>query len=332
MWPLHNGRFFGLQIAVVGYPEVPPSEIFDRVVAVAIAAEEAGFSTVTVMDHMHHPLGMGQVEDPVLEAYTLLGAIAARTSRAWLGTLVASVSYRNPAMLAKQVTTLDVISRGRALLGLGAGWYEEEFEAYGVDLATLAVRRQRVREAVEICRSMFAGERPVLHGQEYRVNAPLNHPAPIQGAGLPILLGSSGGPRMIRLIAQLADVANLTSGFDDLPAHLELLNSTPRSRGALLTSGFATLMVGDTHAEALRKRDDFIRRAGLPDWTDFGDAGQFHDRLAQRWIVGDDEEVLRQLKAVYAMGVDGVIVDLRADGLDVEAVKRAGRLLVEASS
>jgi alkanesulfonate monooxygenase SsuD/methylene tetrahydromethanopterin reductase-like flavin-dependent oxidoreductase (luciferase family) len=275
---------------------------------------------------------MGQAEDPVLEAYTLLGAIAARTSKAWLGTLVTSVSYRNPALLAKQVTTLDIISRGRALLGLGAGWYAEEFNAYGIDLATLAVRRVRVKEAVDICRAMFAGEPPVLHGHEYRVDAPLNYPTPIQGARLPIVLGSGGGPRMISLIGQLADVVNLTSGFDDLPAHLELLKTASKSRGDVLTSGFATLIVGDTHAEAVRKRDDFIRRAGLPDWSDFGDAGRFHDGLAQRWIVGTDDEAVSRLKAMYAMGLDGVIVDIRADGLDAESVRRAGRLLVEASS
>lgn len=332
MWPLHNERFFGLQIPVVGYPEASPSEIFERVAAVAVAAEEAGFSTVTVMDHMHQPVGMGKAEDPVLEAYTLLGAIAARTSKAWLGALATSVSYRNPALLAKQVTTLDIISHGRAMLGLGAGWYQDEFTAYGIDFATLPVRRARVKEAVEICRAMFAGERPVLQGQEYAVDAPLNHPTPIQGAGLPVLLGSSGGPRMIKLIAPLADVVNLTSGVEDLPAHLELLRANAGSNRNLVTSAFATLMVADTRADAARKRDDFIRRAALPGWDELGDAGDFHSRLAQRWIVGTDDEAVDRLKAIYDIGFNGLIVDLRADGLDVDAVKRAGRLLLEASS
>lgn len=332
MWPLRNGRFFGLQMPVVGYPEPSPNEIFEHVVAAALAAEEAGFATVTVMDHMHQPLGMGRAEDPVLEAYTLLGAIAARTEKAWLGALATSVSYRNPALLAKQVTTLDIISRGRAFLGLGAGWYEDEFTAYGIDFATLPVRRARVKEAVEICRAMFAGERPVLDGHEYVVDAPLNHPSPIQGGGLPILLGSSGGPRMIKLIAPLADVVNLTSGVEDLPAHLELLRTNAGPNGDLVTSAFATLMVGDSHAEAARKRDDFIRRAGLPEWNEFDDAGDFHSRLAQRWIVGTDDEAITRLKAIYDMGFNGLIVDVRADGLDVDAIRRAGRLLLEASS
>ena len=122
----------GLQIPNFTYPGVPVGELFERVAEVAVAAEEAGADTVMVMDHFYQLAMLGPVEHEMMEAYTLLGAIAARTSRVKLGTLVTGVTYRNPAILAKIVTTLDVISSGRAFLGIGAAWFEEEHHALGV--------------------------------------------------------------------------------------------------------------------------------------------------------------------------------------------------------
>src|SRR5262245_62358267 len=123
--------WFGYHLPQFTYPETSSAELFDRVVEQAEAAERAGFGLVTVMDHLYQIGGVGQVDEPMLEGWSVLNALARETSRVRLGTLVTGVTYRNPAMLAKMVTTLDITSNGRAMLGLGAAWNDVEHEGYG---------------------------------------------------------------------------------------------------------------------------------------------------------------------------------------------------------
>src|SRR5215203_899130 len=158
----------GLQIPNFTYPDTEPADLFEKVAAVAVAAEDAGADTVMVMDHFYQLAMMGPPELEMFEAYTLLGALAARTKTVKLGTLVTGVTYRNPAILAKIVTTLDVISRGRAFLGIGAAWFDVEHEALGVDFPPVKERFERLDEAVLICQGMFRGERPTFEGKHYR--------------------------------------------------------------------------------------------------------------------------------------------------------------------
>ena len=145
-----------LQIPNFTYPGVPREELFDRVSAVAETAESAGFGAVMVMDHFYQLPMLGPPTNEMFESYTLLAAIAARTEHVLLGTLVTGVTYRNPAILAKIVTSLDVISHGRAFLGIGAAWYAEEHEGLGVDFPPLGTRMQMLEEAIEICRACSA--------------------------------------------------------------------------------------------------------------------------------------------------------------------------------
>ena len=166
---------------------------------------------------------MGPPEHEMLEAYTLLGALAARTTTVKLGTLVTGVTYRNPAILAKIVTTLDVISSGRAFLGIGAAWFDLEHEGLGVDFPPVKERFERLEEALLICRAMFRGERPTIEGKHYRVRDAINSPAPVTPGGPPIMIGGQGEKKTLRLMAQHADMANLTSGFDEIPRKLEVL-------------------------------------------------------------------------------------------------------------
>jgi alkanesulfonate monooxygenase SsuD/methylene tetrahydromethanopterin reductase-like flavin-dependent oxidoreductase (luciferase family) len=128
----------------------------------------------------------------MLEAYTLLGAIAARTERVLLGTLVTGVTYRNPAILAKIVTTLDVISRGRAYLGIGAAWFDVEHRGLGVEFPRLGDRMDMLEEALQICRAMFREERPTFEGRHYRTHEAINSPPPVRAGGPPIMIGGSG--------------------------------------------------------------------------------------------------------------------------------------------
>src|SRR5215471_4165672 len=159
----------GLQIPNFTYPGVAPEDLFERVATIAVAAEEAGFDTVMVMDHFYQLPLLGPPDNEMFESYTLLGALAARTSKANLGTLVTGVTYRNPAILAKTVTALDVISKGRAFLGIGAAWYDVEHDGLGVDFPPVKVRFEMLEEALQICRGMFRGERPTFEGAHYRV-------------------------------------------------------------------------------------------------------------------------------------------------------------------
>src|SRR3954465_2547779 len=146
---------FGFQIPGFRHGDAPTNEMFDRTLAHALAAERSGFESVWVMDHFWQLPPLGGPDEPILEAYTLLGALAARTERVKLGTLVTGVTYRNPALVAKIVTTLDVISHGRAILGIGAAWYEPEHEGYDFDFPRAGERLDRLEEAVQICRAMF---------------------------------------------------------------------------------------------------------------------------------------------------------------------------------
>src|SRR4051812_6457370 len=213
----------GLQIPNFTYPGVAPDQLFDRVADVAVAGEESGFDTVMVMDHFYQLPLLGPPEHEMFEAYTLLGAIAARTSRAKLGTLVTGVTYRNPAILAKTVTALDVISKGRAFLGIGAAWFELEHEALGVDFPPVAERFERLEEALIICRGMFRGENPTFDGTHFRVKDAMNVPAPIQPGGPPILIGGQGERKTLRFVARYADAVNLICGREDIPRKIEVL-------------------------------------------------------------------------------------------------------------
>src|SRR4051812_45345033 len=154
----------GLQLPVFSYPGLPDDRLFDRIVEVALAAEASGFDSLFLMDHVQQIGGIGRPEGPILEPYTLLGGVAARASRIRLGTLVSGVVYRNPALLAKLVTTLDVISQGRAILGLGAAWYEDEAQRYGYAWPPVRERFERLEDALRICRAMFSQDRATVRG------------------------------------------------------------------------------------------------------------------------------------------------------------------------
>src|SRR5262245_66384799 len=159
---------FGLQIQNFTYPDVAPGQLFERVSDVATTAEAAGFDVIIVMDHFYQLPHLGAPDREMFEAYTLLGALAARTERALLGTLVTGVTYRNPGLLAKEVTALDVISRGRAIWGIGAAWYQLEHEAIGFEFGTFTERFEKLEEALQIVKSMFVNDTTTFEGKWFR--------------------------------------------------------------------------------------------------------------------------------------------------------------------
>ena len=208
-------------LAVCRMPDVGFAETLE----LAEQAEAAGFDLVTVMDHFYQIPLNGLEEEPMLEAYSTLGAIAASTTRVQVGTLVTGVTYRNPALLAKTVTTLDVISGGRAILGIGAAWNESEHAGYGYDFPPIRERMDRLDEALTICRRMFTEERPSFTGRHYRIDGALNSPRPVQPGGPPILVGGGGEQRTLRLVARHADISHwFPTGLADLKRKGEILD------------------------------------------------------------------------------------------------------------
>ena len=199
---------FGLHHPSYTFPGVPDDRLFDRVVENAQAAEKAGFDLFTVMDHFYQIRGIGPDTEPMLEAYTTLAAVAARTSRIKLSTLVTGVTYRNPALLVKEVTTLDIISKGRAVLGIGAAWNEDEHLGYGFEYPPIGKRMDRLHEAVQIAKLMFTEERPSFTGEYYRIERALNVPRPIQKGGPKILIGGGGERRTLRILAEHGDIGH----------------------------------------------------------------------------------------------------------------------------
>jgi F420-dependent oxidoreductase-like protein len=216
--------WFALHLPNYTFPDEAPERIFDNIVEQVRAAEEAGFSLVTVMDHLYQIPGVGPVTDPMLEAWSTLAAIARETTRVRLGTLVTGVTYRNPAYLAKTVTTLDAISGGRALLGLGAAWNEEEHRGYGYDFPPLRERMDRLDEALTLIRAMFTEERPSFDGRHYRIHEALNVPRPIQPGGPRVMVGGGGEQRTLRIAAKHADLTHwFALGIETLRRKTDLL-------------------------------------------------------------------------------------------------------------
>jgi len=216
--------WFGLHLPSYSHPDTPPEQLFDRVVEQAKAAEAAGFDLVTVMDHLYQIAGIGGPEEPMLEGWLTLAAIARETSRVRLGTLVTGVTYRNPALLAKEATTLDVISNGRAILGLGAAWNDVEHEGYGFEFPPVGERMDRLDEALAIIKAMFTEDRPSFHGEHYSIERALNVPRPIQPTGPKILVGGGGEQRTLRIAAKYADLTHWFSmGLDVLKHKNEVL-------------------------------------------------------------------------------------------------------------
>jgi F420-dependent oxidoreductase-like protein len=186
-----------------------PGRLGADLATVARTADDAGFEFVAVMDHFFQIGAIGPPEREMLEAYTTLGYLAGCTSRAKLLTLVTGAVYRSPGMLAKIVTTLDVLSGGRAWLGIGAAWNEEESNGLGIPFPPVAERFERMEETLQICLQMWSGDESPYHGRHYRLERPLNSPQALSSPHPPILIGGSGERKTLRLVARYAQACNL---------------------------------------------------------------------------------------------------------------------------
>ncbi|OIQ83257.1 pyrimidine monooxygenase RutA [mine drainage metagenome] len=304
----------GYQIPNFTYPGRVPAEIVPTVIRQAREAEAAGADAVFVMDHFYQLPGIGDPDDPMLEAYTLLGALATATERVQLSTLVTGNTYRNPTLLAKAVTTLDLVSGGRAVLGLGAGWFELEHQQLGFEFGTFTDRFHRLEEALAIILPMLRGERPTVSGDWYSTEQAINEPR--LRDDLPLLIGGGGEKKTFRYAARHANHLNLICNASDVPRKLDALaarcDEEGRDRSTLETSFLGFVIVDEDGDAARRMHAEMLASRGI-DLDTMDDATR---RLAtDRHFVGSPDDVADQVKTrVLDAGVDGFVFNLVANG------------------
>ncbi|PHV68340.1 LLM class F420-dependent oxidoreductase [Williamsia muralis] len=219
----------GLHIADFTYP-AGPSGLADDLVTIAQTAEAQGFAKLSVMDHLWQIGPVGPVDTDMLEAYTALGYLAAVTEKVDLLAWVTATVYREPGLLAKAVTTLDVLSKGRAYLGIGAAWNEEECVGLGLPFPSTAERFERLEETLQICLQMWSDDNGAYDGKHYRLGSTLNVPQALRRPHPPILIGGSGEKKTLRMVAQYAQACNLF-GEPDVEHKLNVLRSHCESVG-----------------------------------------------------------------------------------------------------
>jgi F420-dependent oxidoreductase-like protein len=300
---------FGVQLP--NFSGFDPADLFEHVTGLATAAEEGGFDSVWVMDHFFQLPPLGGPDEPMLEAYTLLGALAARTRRVQLGTLVTGVTYRNPAILAKIVTTLDVISRGRAILGIGGAWYDVEHQGLGVDYPADRVRLDMLEEAVQVCRAMFTGDDVSFSGTHYRLDHARNLPRPVQAGGPRIMIGGGGEKRTLRLVARYADqcnvtgdVATLTRKIDVLRRHCAEVGRDPAEVGVT----WMTPLILTTSSQNTAEVREMLAGAASAEETAGFTVGQPHEipELVAGHIEAGADEVIFSFAFADAAGITAV--------------------------
>jgi len=315
----------GYQIPNFTYDGVADADLFANVAAQAAEADRSGFDTVMVMDHFFQLPMLGPPDHAMLECYTVLAALSQHTSNARLAALVTGNTYRNPAVLAKTVTALDLVSGGRAQLGIGAGWYELEHESFGIPFGTFTDRFEKLEEALNIILPMLRGERPNLDGKHYQVKDVINQPPPL--SRIPVMIGGSGERKTLRMVAQYADAANFTSPLDEVPRKLDALAAHCDRLGRDLTDITVSMnrvcCIADTADEALDDLKAFGRTIGF-DYDAMDEDSRAMILSLFTW--GGPDEVEEQLTTALASGVDGFTLALPANGHKPGRVEMLGQV------
>lgn len=292
---------FGLQIPSFTFPGRPNDNVYDVARDLAREAEQEGFESVWLMDHLFQIPVVAPETDPILECWTTLAALAEATTTVKLGTLVSAVGFRPPSIVAKVVATLDVISKGRMIAGLGAGWCDWETLAYGFPFPPTPVRLQQLEEMVKILKAMWTDERATFEGEHFHVRDAICSPKPVQQPHVPIMIGGSGAKVTLRIAAEHAQAHNIGLGgpeecrkvLADLREHCDRLG---RDYDAIWKTRLTPILFAESEAD-IQRRIDHLRPAAEPE-----------ESFRARTLVGTVEQVTAQLQTLIDAGIEGFIV------------------------
>ena len=316
---------FGLQIPLFSFPGVANDDLFERVSDIAVTAEDSGFDSVFVMDHFYQLPGLGAPQENMFEAYTLLSALAACTHTVRLGCMVGGMTYRNPAFLVKTVTCLDVISKGRAIWGIGAGWFEKEHHDYNFEFGTFTDRFEKLEEGLQIAKSMFVNDTTTFNGKWFKVTDAFNTPKPVQAGGPPILIGGSGEKKTLRMVATYGDACNVFGDVTQVRHLMGVLDEhcakLGRDPSEICRTRLGTLIVGETMEAAQAKLGERLGGATIDQLP-----ADMQARVKGMFIVGDADEVGAKVQELLDAGLDGIVVNM-PDAHNLEAVALAGSVL-----
>src|ERR671921_1730066 len=278
------------------------SQIADSLKNLITKAENSGFDSFWVMDHFHQIQFVGRPEEPMLEGWTVISVLAAITTKIKLGTLVTGIIYRYPSVLAKVAATLDVLSKGRLFMGIGAGWNEQESLAYGISLPSNQERMLRLEEAIQVIRKMWTEEPYAsFNGKYYQIRNAYCNPKPIQKPSPPILVGGSGERKTLKIVAKYADACNLFGSIQTIKRKLDVLKEhckrVGRDYDSILKTKLDLVVIDDSEELARKRAQQFYK--GIPEQ-------QIRDR--EFAIYGTREDVSRQIELLEEAGIQYLIL------------------------
>ncbi|HYK86746.1 MAG TPA: LLM class F420-dependent oxidoreductase [Ktedonobacteraceae bacterium] len=294
-----------------------PAEAYETMVRVAQEAEASGYASIWLYDHFHTV--PTPTQEVTFECWTSTAALARDTKRVRLGQMVTCNSYRNPALLAKMASTVDALSHGRLDFGIGAGWYEHEYVAYGYGYPSTRERLDRLREAVQIILAMWTQEEASFEGKYYQIKGAINQPKGVQKPHIPLLIGGGGEKVTLRLVAQYADGCNIGGDIATIKHKLAVLKQHCEELGRDYNSIKRTTLIDDcviaeTEAEALAKLTP-QQRANLQE-------------LRQKWLIGTPEQIRERLAEYAEAGIQELIVRF-VDAAQIEPVRLFAREFIK---
>lgn len=284
-----------------------PVEAYETMTRVAQTADETGFESVWLVDHFHTIPQPSQ--EVTFECWTSTAALARDTKRVRVGQMVSCNGYRNPALLAKMASTVDVLSHGRLNFGIGAGWYEHEYRAYGYPYPDAPERLRYLREAVQVIQAMWTQEEAVFEGQYYQVRGAINQPKGVQKPHIPMLIGGGGEKVTLKLVAQYGDACNVNGDIDTIKHKFDVIKqhcqTVGRDYNSILRTAGTVCAIGETEEEALASIPERMRRL-------------FGDRI-QGALIGTPDTIRQRLAEYEAAGVQELLVTF-ADRTNLDSI------------
>jgi F420-dependent oxidoreductase-like protein len=288
-----------------------PIEAYETITSVAQTAEECGYAAVWLADHFHTTIP-GPSQEMLFESWTSMAALASDTRRVRIGQMVTGNSYRNPALLAKMASTVDVISHGRLTLGLGAGWYEQEYRAYGYDFPSASERARQLREAVQVILEMWTQKEATFEGNYYQIRGAINQPKGVQHPHIPLLIAGGGEQVTLKVVAQYADVCNVLGDLAEIEHKFTVLKqhceAVRRDYERIRRTTMIPCIIGDTdeQAQALFRE----KREVLP-------PGDYLSYV----LIGNPETIRRRLAAYEAAGLQELML-IFPDATHLDTIRR----------